>query len=514
MKLFKHLFCIVLTAGLMASCDSITDIQQPGILNPEATFSSVDDLEGGLLGAYAQLDITPQIFWNQAFTDQISIGEENGGQALSGAYVFNLNTTTGGATAIWTNNYDAINATTRLIEAAADVTPGEEEKDDYDAIIGQAHAIRAYAHFQLMTYYSADMSDDGSLGVIAVEEIPNINDARPRNTTGEVFDLINRDLDQAESLIPSSLSDETRITQDAITAIRARMATYRQNYGAAEQFSQQLIDSYDLATQQEYVDMFRLDTQGEVIFKLERTIGDLYDGQGANGGSAAGGWAGSTFSFTGPDVGEGLYFEVSRSLFSVLDSPDVRLPIIAGPTAVLNPNYPDVDISSFRNTSLIPINKYRGNVPGENQPLMNDLKVFRVSEMYLINAEAKAAQGDLPGAASKIKELRDARYDNDQPLPSYANAQEAFGDILDERRVELAFEGFRYIDLGRLGERGNRGIDRAIADCQPYGGCDAPAVTSNLFRFPIPQVELNGNNAIQQNPGYAGSNNGEGEEGS
>jgi len=71
---------------------------------------------------------------------------------------------------------------------------------------------------------------------------------------------------------------------------------------------------------------------------------------------------------------------------------------------------------------------------------MNDLKVFRSSEMLFILAEARADAGDLAGAAALIKQLRDARFGSDQALPVYASQADAFGAILDERRIELALE--------------------------------------------------------------------------
>jgi len=100
--------------------------------------------------------------------------------------------------------------------------------------------------------------------------------------------------------------------------------------------------------------------------------------------------------------------------------------------------------------------------------------------------------------------LRDARFGSAQPLPSYGSQQEAFGAILDERKIELCFEGFRHKDLKRLGVAANRGVDRdPIACAIQSGACTLPA-SDFRFTLPIPIVEINANPGIsaQQNPGY------------
>jgi hypothetical protein len=502
MTLFKKIILLVFMAGIVASCDNVVDVDQPGVLNADAAYQTVGDLEQGLLGVYAQLDVSSEIRFNASFTDEVSIGIENGGQDVGGLYNFVLNSGTPGPEAIWTTNYDAINAATRLIAAAENIEPS----GDYNSILGQAYAIRAFAHMKLMTYFAEDMTDNSSLGVIAVSEVPEITDAPERSTTGEVYTLISNDLSEAESLIPSSLSETTRFTQDAITAMRARIAAYRGNYGTAETESQELIDKYDLADQQEYLSMFRNDTDGEVIFKLDRTVGDPYDGQGTTANATAGGWAGAVFAFTGPDIAGAPYLEMGRTLYNLLDQADIRYDVNVSSSSQFDSGYPNnTTAESFSNNDIIPIDKYRGSVPGENQPLMNDLKIFRVSEMLLINAEAEVAEnGDLGEAATLIKQLRDARYGSAQPLPTYNSEQEAYADILEERRRELAFEGHRWVDLGRLGARANAGIDREEFDCTLYGACQGAPVPGNdhRYRFPIPLVELNGNSEITQNPEY------------
>ncbi|MCK8482359.1 RagB/SusD family nutrient uptake outer membrane protein, partial [Psychroserpens algicola] len=135
------------------------------------------------------------------------------------------------------------------------------------------------------------------------------------------------------------------------------------------------------------------------------------------------------------------------------------------------------------------------------QPLMNDLKIFRSAEMLLIRAEAAADANQLGVAAGFIKQLRDARFGSPQPLPAYASQTEAFGGILDERRLELLFEGHRWVDLKRLGNRGNRAIDRDAKECSLLSGC---TLGNDDFRFtmPIPFSETAANSAAEQNPGY------------
>jgi hypothetical protein len=66
--------------------------------------------------------------------------------------------------------------------------------------------------------------------------------------------------------------------------------------------------------------------------------------------------------------------------------------------------------------------------------------------------------------------------------------------------MELAFEGHRYLDIKRnksiLG-----GISRNDIDCAQGGNCEMAASDFRLT-LPIPQVELNANPNITQNPGY------------
>jgi len=195
------------------------------------------------------------------------------------------------------------------------------------------------------------------------------------------------------------------------------------------------------------------------------------------------------------------YFEMGRSLFNLLDPADVRYDVNVAPTSLIDPDYAVNDNPA---TDILVIQKYPGS---EGQPLMNDLKVFRGSEMLLIRAEAYADAGAINGAtnsaAALLKQLNDARFGTDTALPVFANETEAFAAILDARRIELAFEGHRYKDLKRLGARANKGVEKDPIDCAFNGACTLSA-TDYRFTFPLPIVEFNANPGLraQQNPGY------------
>lgn len=495
------IFSIVLAIGF-ASCDGITDIEQPGNLPADEAIQTVDDMDLNLGGLYANMDILDQMYMSTIRTDEAMIGPGNGGQGLGGQYQFVLNSSSAIAGAVWNGGYASINEVNRFITAAEDIEPESSAQTTYNHFLGQAYAIRAFEYFKLLSFYSEDITDNSSLGVPTFTNVPD-TDAQPtRDNTGATFDRIMSDIQTAENLIAPGVNGITRFTQDALTALRARIATYRENYNEAETLSQHFVDNYSLADPSAYESMFAEDTDGEVIFKLERTVNDNYDNQANVGTPAGSGWIGNIWAQA--DVTTGAHYQVESALAALMGADDIRR---------------DVNILASQDAQGRPVDyvfKFSGEVPGEEVALMNDQKIFRVSEMYLINAEAKAANGSLngpTGAAGIIQEIRTARSTaGPAPLPTYANQQEAFADILEERRVELAFEGHRWFDLRRMGPVAGAEIDRDETvnignfGCSDHDACDNGPVPGQDHRYvlPIPLNELDANSEIQQNPGYGG----------
>ena len=177
---------------------------------------------------------------------------------------------------------------------------------------------------------------------------------------------------------------------------------------------------------------------------------------------------------------------------------DIRYSVNVHPTSIIDYNYSTS--ADPRSTDRIAFRKYPGTAA--NGLLVNDIKICRLSEMYLIKAEALVATNDLSGAAAAVKAVRDARSNRVSVL-SYADATAAYKDILNERRIEFMAEGFRFLDLKRLGGIASEGILRDPVDCAVNGKCSLP-VTDYRFALPIPTAESNPNGAIlaTQNPGY------------
>jgi hypothetical protein len=377
----------------------------------------------------------------------------------------------------------------RVIEASASIDRNEDPVA-FDNIVGQAHAIRAFSHFGILTWFSTDYTDDNALAGLLLTSVPDDIFAEiPRSTNAEFYAQITSDLDGAESLITGS-SGVTFMGTDFINALRARMHAYKGDYVMAADYAQQVLDSKPVSDAAQFTAMFNDADFTEVIFSLERSIGDSYDGQG----TAGGGWAGSLYAFIDATEQGGPFMEMSRSVYNILaGTSDVRLSRSLNVSqSIIDPGYETND--NFVNDDVLLVYKY----PGGTQPLLNDLKVFRSTEMHMILAEAAADAGDYAQVGALVNALRGLRTASALDLP--ANEGDAFGMILDERRIEFLFEGHRWIDLKRLGDRGIRAMDRDARECSFLADC---TLSNSDFRYtlPIPVSELTANDVVQ-NPGY------------
>ena len=131
---------------------------------------------------------------------------------------------------------------------------------------------------------------------------------------------------------------------------------------------------------------------------------------------------------------------------------------------------------------------YTQKYPGrDGQIYVNNAKVFRLSEIYLIAAEA-ALKTNNPDAASYIDDLRQERISG---YVDGTTTNVTLDDILTERRLELNGEGHMAWDMWRNGKSvNNPAVGEVVAGAE------------NAV-FPIPQANINvSHGALKQNPGF------------
>lgn len=461
------LLTIITSFILITACSDQLERLPNDALVEETAFQTVDDLNSGLRGAMSGLNADNMVAFNAIFADNARIGVDNGGQQLN--LINQILNPAGGDQGLWANRYSILNRINRIIVASESITADAIEEERYNNIVGQLYALRGYLHSELLFYYGLEVSVDNSLGVV-YQNFVATDGFRERNTTTEVLSFISEDFAMAKSLI--TFTDINYPTDDFVDFQKARIALYTGNYTEAINLSNTLIAKYSLATPDEYAAMFGGDTNTkEVVFKFDNV-------QGANN-SVAG-----NFIFTGTG---GNFVEGAAGLYDAFSSTDIRREVVF--TDDSDP------------TGEITINKYPANA---DALYINDYKEMRISEIYLIRAEANAMLNQFTETRTDLETIRSTRLSSDV-TPNYSSLADAIEDIKKERRLELCFEGHRYMDIKRYRNILNIGIERDVRDATHLGQNFPVSVGVNdtRFIFPIPIAEINGNPDISQAPGYS-----------
>ncbi|MFC6267055.1 RagB/SusD family nutrient uptake outer membrane protein [Frigoriflavimonas asaccharolytica] len=494
----------------------------PGVIFEEDALNTSADMSLLMNSALAIGSSRSESEYVSIFTDEVGIGFANGGQGITDEYVFNLNPGSDFPTAIWAEGYLAISRLNRIIDAADNrVVPTSAANAKVIAgIKAQALTLRAYHHLRILSYFTTDMKNDAALsGIIADKILPADVNTFKRNTNGEMYAFIQKDLTDAIAAfaIEGAAANPNYANVNFARGLKARAYSYKGDYVNAELWANQVISSgLTLATKTQYRTIFWTDAVvSEVIFRAQRTAQ-----QNAQASNLHNAW----FSISPQAAGSPLY-EVSRSLHNKLNPgnlpatslaslSDVRANLIIGPDSSINTNY--TNAPDYRNGDRLIINKHGGKFSATESAWArtstngnnNSFKIMRLAEMYTIKAEARAKVSDYNGVRDAIKSIRDARNGAVTTLAAPASDVAAWKMILDEKRIEFAFEGYRYLDLKRLGTLANSGIDRDPADYSsltsnyPGGNPNNLPLTSFKFTLPIPNIEVNVNTAIVQNPGY------------
>lgn len=346
---------------------------------------------------------------------------------------------------------------------------------------GEAYFLRALNYFELHRVYSYEPGREVNgfnLGVVLrTEPVEKVSDGdlKARSTNVEGYALMEADLLQAVALLPNPAAVSATLAPYRATkqAARALLAKVYLNWGkyteAAQQADLALAFAFaPLTTSANFVGSWTQTPHPESIFESPIVPGDWTTVDGPNN---------SLHSMT--------MNLISASQYAVAASPEL---IAAHETGDVRRNlYENVAGAGPAGTQARHRSRKWAGGNAANAFLEN-IPIIRRAEVMLISAEGKARSGNEPGALTILNALRANRG-----LGAVADTGAALLDrILNERRVELAFEGNRWFDLKRLG----RDITKpaGTASAVPY------ADFRILARIPVEQVAINP--SIVQNPGY------------
>ncbi|MDR1544295.1 MAG: RagB/SusD family nutrient uptake outer membrane protein [Prevotellaceae bacterium] len=130
----------------------------------------------------------------------------------------------------------------------------------------------------------------------------------------------------------------------------------------------------------------------------------------------------------------------------------------------------------------------------------NSVIKIRYADILLLKAEAMIQTGDLSGAEQIINQIRQRAGLNALPVSATSNKENLLGAYLNERRLELAFEGQRWFDLCRLNKVEE--VMNAVFSTDEGRPAQRYKYDQFSYKLPIPQDIIDQNPNLVQNPGY------------
>ena len=392
--------------------------------------------------------------------------------------------------AVYADLYDVINRCNYLLDNVDKVkanTNSDSELDKLDQYQGEAYFARALAYSELIKCfckaYDSDEQAEQALGVVLTEHYHG-NEVQKRATLKASYDFVLRDLDKAAELLKleddfsGTLYNQVYFNEYTVYALRARVSLYMHRYDDAIKYATKVIGSkyYTLEkassntysnTYNDYQYIWKYGDSREAIWKVGFTINSY-------GGALGTIFDNYNYVTYRPD------YVPETWVINSYDSYDLRAAAIFA-----------THTTGYSHGLEWPLlSKYFGDATFLNSNILHvhQPMVFRLSEQYLIRAEAYVGKKDYGKAGKDIAAIRTARYSSFGGGVSM-NEDNAMDVIEAERVKELYMEGFRLNDL----KRWHKGFERKASD-QPA----ANFVQSNLkvekddpiFVWPIPQHEL------------------------
>lgn len=450
-NIYNFLFFIALISAV--SCNKRLDVTPAQSIDQADALETSADVQVALVGTYTQfgninfyggrmfvmselLANDDELIWSGTF------------QGLTQMFNKAVPINNGFVSGTWLAGYRAINNANNVISAIGVVSAANKDKFE-----GEAKFLRAASYFELVKLYAKDWSNgnpannDGVPLVLTPTREITEADKVPRAKVAAVYTQIITDLVEAEAKLPTA--NGFFATKNAAAALLARVYLQQRDYPKARDAANRVITSNRYTLAPSYSDAFPYNggnpfgNTSEDIFALQVTTNS-----GVNDFQ--------TF-FSADSRGD---INITNEHLNLYEANDERLDLFyTSGGSVYN---------------------------GKNDNVYGNVHTIRLAEMYLIRAESNFRLNTSVGATplADINRIRNRVGLGDKITLT-------LDEILLERKLELAFEGFNLSDIKRLGV--------VIGYFTGGGGL---AATSPKLVLPIPERETRVNPNLTQNEGY------------
>ncbi|MDE5449104.1 RagB/SusD family nutrient uptake outer membrane protein, partial [Elizabethkingia meningoseptica] len=337
--------------------------------------------------------------------------------------------------------------------------------------IAEAKFLRAHFYFNLVRIYGGVPIFDG------LQE--NYN--QPRKTQDEVYNFIISDLTSASQVLPQSFgsADLGRATKGAALGLLSKVYLYKKDWQKAYDTSNQVM-AMGYSLDPDFNHLFRVKGEfgPESVFEVDCACTAQYSGSQyaeVQGVRNQFGWG---------------FFTPSPALENAFEEGDIRKQF----TILRNgQTTPEGDLIKKGDPLAVDTYNYKAYVPKADQNAtcaqgsVQNIRILRFAEILLINAEAANELGNTAVAQTSLNKVRTRAQLGNTTASSQSDLRKA---IWHERRVELAMEGDRFVDLVRTGQ--------ATTVLASYG---YKAGKNELFPIPFNAITQS-QGVLTQNPGY------------
>lgn len=378
---------------------------------------------------------------------------------------FNLTSANTNLNRYWTASYSAIQRANIVLSRIDAINMDETVKRTRK---GEVKFLRALTYFYLVQIWG-----DVPL-VIEETKDPMSFIGQGRTPAEQVYNQLILDLNEAAEMLPASYNtaNDGRVTQSAAHALLARVYLVRKDYPKVLEFANKVITTGLYALDTDYRNIFKYNgNTKEVIFKISFKSGTNSEG----------------FPFL--NVNHDYDNTASKDLMETYKN-DPRLAA----------NVTESGIKTFYS------NKIHNTTVGADNTLDIRIVVLRYADILLMKAEA-LNETAFPSteALTLLNQVRTRFAANTARSQADVNTKASWQTaLMDERRIEFAFENLRWFDLLRTGLaktvmtlKSGGGANNNSASALPYTFADRDLL------FPVPQAQIDASGgSLAQNPGY------------